>query len=460
MPGGVGGMDLYQSFKQEDGSWTTPQNLGNLVNTTGNEIFPTLRHDGKLYFSSDMHLGFGGLDIYECDWTSKSCDNIDHLGAPINGPKDDFGILWDEDGKTGFFTSNRNAASKDDILFFQYTSNFTVTVKVIDCNNLEPVLNAQVDVNGDNFYSNSIFTDQEGIAQINVPVGNIYDFEGVAENYSVSASCQHVQTIDGSQVGEGDRLELTLALSPNFSAEYSTSYVCGHVTNSRYGNPLGQAVLVITNNCTGLSTELQTDVSGTYFVAIDPKCDYTLTAAREGFENFTTTFTPSANGSSCHELNIGLAYLSEELPALLNEDVEIEEGKTLELYHIYFDRDDHTIRENAIPDLETLLKILENNPVITGEIMAHTDSRASHDYNMDLSDRRAQSVQDWLVSKGINRERLTAVGYGETRLKNECSDGVPCTEKQHQRNRRVEFRVISADAYIPEVSMEPSDDNE
>ncbi len=89
-----------------------------------------------------------------------------------------------------------------------------------------------------------------------------------------------------------------------------------------------------------------------------------------------------------------------------------------------------------------------------GEVMAHTDSRASNDYNKTLSQNRAEAARAWLISQGVSADRLTAAGYGETRLKNHCKDNVECSELEHQRNRRVEFRVTDFDNSIDNVSRE------
>jgi outer membrane protein OmpA-like peptidoglycan-associated protein len=126
----------------------------------------------------------------------------------------------------------------------------------------------------------------------------------------------------------------------------------------------------------------------------------------------------------------------------------------LELFHIYFDRNEADIREDAISDLKTLHEILVKHPDLKGEIMAHTDSRATHEYNIDLSNRRAKAARQWLISQGIDATRLTAVGYGETMLKNQCADGMECTEDEHQRNRRVEFRVTDIGSLVDERSQE------
>jgi len=125
----------------------------------------------------------------------------------------------------------------------------------------------------------------------------------------------------------------------------------------------------------------------------------------------------------------------EEVDCRLVEDVNL-----LPIFYEYnsakITSDSETIIDN------TLLKLMRDKPGIRVEIMSHTDSRGSDDYNMSLSQQRAQSVVNYLVSKGISRERLVARGYGETRLKNRCANGVDCTEAEHQQNRRTEFRIL------------------
>lgn len=116
-------------------------------------------------------------------------------------------------------------------------------------------------------------------------------------------------------------------------------------------------------------------------------------------------------------------------------------AKTLEIKMIYFDLDKHNIRTDAAVELTKILIVLQDNPTIKIEIKSHTDSRNSHAYNQSLSQRRAKSTMDWLINNGINMNRLSAKGFGETKLINECSDHVNCTEEEHQLNRRSEFII-------------------
>ena len=116
-------------------------------------------------------------------------------------------------------------------------------------------------------------------------------------------------------------------------------------------------------------------------------------------------------------------------------------NKPIVLENIYYDLDKYNIRTDAAEGLDKLVGIMRDNPDISIELGSHTDSRADDKYNMTLSQKRAESVVDYLVKHGILAERLVAKGYGETQLVNGCSNGVECSEEQHQANRRTEFKV-------------------
>jgi len=118
-------------------------------------------------------------------------------------------------------------------------------------------------------------------------------------------------------------------------------------------------------------------------------------------------------------------------------------NKPIVLENIYYDLDKYDIREDAAVGLNKLVSIMEDNPDINIELSSHTDSRADDRYNMTLSQRRAESAVNYIVSKGVGKDRITAKGYGETMLVNRCSNKVDCTEDEHQANRRTEFKVTS-----------------
>jgi len=129
------------------------------------------------------------------------------------------------------------------------------------------------------------------------------------------------------------------------------------------------------------------------------------------------------------------------------------------LLHIYYDFDQSYLRDEAEPQLQGLQAMLENNPEFVVEIGSHTDSRGSNYYNKALAQRRADSVVRWLVANGISRDRLVAVGYGESRNVNDCKNNIPCSEKEHQMNRRTEFRILGnmGDTDVREISQPKED---
>ena len=117
-------------------------------------------------------------------------------------------------------------------------------------------------------------------------------------------------------------------------------------------------------------------------------------------------------------------------------------GNVAYLLHIYYDFDQSYIREESVPELEKLLRLLQDNPSFIIELGSHTDSRGSNSYNDRLSQRRAEAVVRWLVEHDIERERLVPRGYGEGQTVNKCVNAIPCSEKEHQMNRRTEFKVL------------------
>ena len=129
-------------------------------------------------------------------------------------------------------------------------------------------------------------------------------------------------------------------------------------------------------------------------------------------------------------------------------------GSVFELDKVYYDLDESHLRPAGKGELQELAKIMERNKSITIELSSHTDSRASNEYNKDLSQRRAESCYDYLVSLGIDSDRIVPKGYGETKLINECSDGVECTEEQHQRNRRTQIEVLAFEPTECQPSMD------
>lgn len=336
MPGGIGGADIYVVAINEDGTLGTPKNMGNIVNTEGNEMFPFIHNEGTLFFSSDGHVGFGLLDIFATiEDENNSVVNILNLGEPINSLNDDFSYYLSEEGFDGYISSNREGGiGDDDIYKFTRIPPLMLKGQIFDDANNEPIVDAKVvlkDANGD---------------------------------------------------------EIAYFI---------------------------------------------TEANGYYEHIVDRDTNFTLEGSKEKYTSLTKEFN-SFNLDKEKELvvnlNVGLKPIED---VVLLADLEI----------IYFDLDKSNIRPDAALELDKVVNLMNKYPGMVIRLESHTDSRANDDYNIRLSNRRAKSTYEYIISNGIDASRITEYkGFGETQLVNKCSNGVKCSKEEHQLNRRTEFVII------------------
>ncbi|TYP98344.1 outer membrane protein OmpA-like peptidoglycan-associated protein [Tenacibaculum adriaticum] len=284
MPGGYGLSDIYEVDINPDGTFSSPKNLGEEINTEGRETFPFISKNGKLYFSSNGRPGLGGLDIYVITLSDNITDKtIYNLGEPINSSFDDFSFIIDDETKKGYFASNRpDGKGKDDIYRF----------------------------------------------------------------------CEALPLVENK-------------------------------------NKIDEEIVITNSQEQNIEIEKQT--------------------IRKDVTPEKNLVTPAPN---------------------------------LRFNPIYFDFDRYNIREDAKSELNKIILAMKEYPNIKVEIKSHTDSRANNIYNMKLSNKRAIATINYLVKRKIERSRLSSTGYGETKLKNNCSNGIKCLEKKHKQNRRAEFVII------------------
>jgi outer membrane protein OmpA-like peptidoglycan-associated protein len=357
MPGGIGGLDIWRCriYGNETGG---AENLGEPINTAGDEMFPTFRPNGDLCFSSDGHPGLGGLDIFIAHPVSDEMRNeesqssflIEHPGSPLNSQGDDFGMTFEGLLNQGYFSSNR----------------------------------------GDN----------RGL-------DHIYSF----------FNPEIVQTVKG-WVYEQDGYELTEA-----------------------------QVYMVGNDGTNLKLSVKGD--GSFTQEIKPGVDYVLLGTCKGYLNHQEQLrVEPVTESEEYVLQFPLANIS--APVLIE--------------NIFYDFDKATLRPESATALDELVKLLNENPNVTIELSAHTDYKGSDQYNERLSQRRAESVVNYLISHGIAADRLTPKGYGEGKpktIKKKVAERYPFLkegdvltedyiaqlpedqqEQCNQLNRRTEFRVL------------------
>lgn len=355
--GGFGGLDIYTASLNRRGRWVDVRNMGENVNTPGNEIFPYAGGTGKLYFSSDGWPGFGGLDIFEATRSGGKV-KLENLGAPINSNADDFGLFLFNPSR-GFFTSNRKGGKGDDDIY-------------------------------------TFVNDDPELRIVN------YWLSGTTLTHD-----------------ENDQLI-----------------------------PLSNTKVVLRDLEDNIIDEKFTQVDGKYRFRVYSEEEYYLVAEKE--EYFTTRIDFSTVGKSADKASLDKMITNIEFEVDLPLD-QIVVDKPIVLNNIYYDLDKADIKPAAAAELDKLVTLMKDNPTINIELSSHTDSRSSHDYNMNLSQRRAQSAVNYIASQGIEGRRMVAKGYGETKLIVQNAT----TEEQHQVNRRTEFKVTK---YNKKFAQQHADD--
>lgn len=204
----------------------------------------------------------------------------------------------------------------------------------------------------------------------------------------------------------------------------------GRVINANTGLPVSQAKVVLSSDKEPNDIEIYTNADGTYWFNLKPEHQYTIVASQTGFKPFVPEHFSTLHADSSQTLVRDLRL------------VPVEKEEVVVLRNIYFDFDKSEIRPDAAFELSKIHSFLISNPDARIELSAHTDSRGTHEYNMALSQRRAESAVAFLVASGIDASRLVARGYGFTKLANQCAKGVECTEAEHEFNRRVEFFIL------------------
>lgn len=206
--------------------------------------------------------------------------------------------------------------------------------------------------------------------------------------------------------------------------------LAGVTYNKKTGERLPAAAVTLFSGGRTITGKQNSKDDGTFFFELEVGADYRVLATKEGFYGDSTSLS-----------TLGLTK-SDTLKVALNLNPLFEKGKVLRLENIHYDFDKANIRTDAAKILNELVRTMRDNPTLKIELGSHTDSRGVDVYNLDLSQRRANSVVNYLVSRGISRDRMTAMGYGEQKLLNRCANGVACSVAEHQANRRTEFKVL------------------
>lgn len=324
MPGSIGGNDIWKVAVNADGSFGKPENLGSKVNTEGNESFPFITDDNRLFFASDGRKGFGGLDVFVIDFNKKT--DAANVGAPVNTAKDDFAFSFNTAKNIGFFSSNRTG--------------------------------------NDNIYQ--------------------------------------ATPVCGVEV-------ITL------------------VRDAKTGAILSDARVAILDDKKNVIETRTTGADGQVVYSVDCNRAYTLQVAKDGYES---------NVFPVAKTNGGIVNVNADLQPI---DVIVTPTEIV-LKEIFFEFNKSNITQEGAFELDKLVQVMKNNDQLVIMVKSHTDNRGSDVYNMNLSDRRAKSTVQYVISKGIDKSRISGKGYGESEPKVDCKEN--CTEEDHAKNRRSEFLII------------------
>jgi len=472
MPGGYGGTDIWMSrFKR--GEWTKPQNLGGSLNTRGNEMFPFIDGRGNLYFSSDFHPGLGDLDIFFIPMnniTGLPSGKTRNLGAPINSNKDDFGIITDGERQSGFISSNRKRGGIDDDIykFTRLGSLFgcrELIVNIFDQETKKPFdrIRFEYEIKGNTLRRESAITSSLGAIKLCLEADN--DFSFIVKQKGFQAETSSFSNKDASDY-ESSKLDIYLKKeivvvdknNKNKSIEIRKQAQIDILVARQNGNPVSTIFLGIVtagkdstpivgvkikfiNQCTGIAQEMITGSDGSYEFKRELNCDYILESFKENFGKSSELVARIEEKRNI--INIFRKKTSAANSASLFDTKLYKVGDVVKLDNIYYDSESYNIRKDAARELEKLVRTMQKNPNIIIEIRSHTDTRGNALDNLTLSQRRANEVLDFLVEKGVARARMRGVGKGEYEPVNSCGDGVQCTEAEHQRNRRTEFKILS-----------------
>jgi outer membrane protein OmpA-like peptidoglycan-associated protein len=436
MPGGKGGTDIYKTTLTSNGVWSKPENLGEGINTEGNEMFPSIHKDGLLFFSSNGHIGLGGLDVFVAEEKDGKFDGVKNLGAPINDTRDDFGFILDNEQKNGYFSSNRIGGKGDDDIY-----SFTMEKPFNSCKQIKGIAkNKQGQPLADtkvNLYDSqknvveSKTTTEDGAYVFCVKTDDNYTLEGQKTDYYDGKN--RAKTFDKDEV----IADVVLEKNDGF-ALYCI------VTDATTKEPIKDVTITLINKQTMELETIVTPATGDFLRTLPTKklndeVAYRLKLEAPGY--LTETFDYKKKLTQPGKYNI-----HEDLDvSMAKMQVGGDLAKMIDIKPIYFDVNKFNIRPDAAIELNKIIAVMTEYPTLEVELGSHTDCRAPIKYNETLSDKRAKASAAYIQAKIKNPNRIYGKGYGESKLKNGCAcEGTvksTCTDAEHQENRRTEFII-------------------
>lgn len=426
MPGGQGGTDLYLC-RDMGGHWGEPENMGAMINTPLDESFPYIGHDGTVYFASNGHPGLGGYDVQAAPRSKDGrYEVVINLGAPVNGPKDDFAFIIDAAGKTGYFTSNRPGGAGDDDIY-AFTMNgpleqrYLCTGVVIDDEAEMPVIDVEVQL-----------VDSAGqvVASSRTDAAGKYMF-AVEKDQEYKVVARMKGRFDGEQFLSTERIEQEQIVARDIhlvpDAGVWLRAVARHA--GRLGFIEGMTVNVV-NLSSFQSDTRTTGPGGDINLRLQPNEQFEVLFEKEGYFSISVPVSTLGMKQGVIDLNTTRDLSFEEVAVghpFTFERVRWLKGATLDPI--------------SKGELDAVAERMLVNPTLLFEVYAHEDARMEATAAMKLTQQRADAIVEQLRAKGVPKDRIQARGYGSTKPVNHCTAGIQCTESEHAENRRAGYMV-------------------
>ena len=418
--------DIFYS-KNNEGSWGAPVKLSG-INTRFNEVYPFV-YNGNLYFSSRGHKNYGGLDLFSIPIKIEGGSVVlqgtpQNMGKPINSSYDDFSLTYTSDS-TGYFASNREGVEGADELYKFIARNpiKNLLVKIKDTEGFvvnEATLNLyELDENGNKSLIGTYSPDDQGELQLPMAGSTNYGVEVTGEDYFPNNFM-----LNGNDITDEPKTVLLREV-----------LVVGKIEDDITNLPLKGTEVGIYELKNGeyvLVETLTSDENGKWEYPFNRNKEYKVNFEKRDYKP-TTFYIPTNKDKNRGDILTKLSSIKSE-PLLKKDDV-------VQLQNITFDFGSAELTAESIKILDNVVRYLKSNPDVKIELSAHTDCESGYLFNMRLSNRRAKSAYNYIVSKGIKANRMTRRGYGEKYILNGCLEPGQCSKEKNRENRRVEIKI-------------------
>lgn len=425
----------------KNGQWQKAELLPGVLNSQFNEGAACISPDGRYIYFTRCHApeGAGSCDIYRSEKKGNTWGKAENLGTNVNSAYWDAQPTIASDGRTLFFASNRPGGMGESDIYFTYLKDDGSWTKAKNCGEIintegkeiSPFIHPsnQVLYFASNYHCGmgglDIFYSNIENGKFLPPQNMGYPINTASDESSLIVSARGNYAIYASQRDEGKggldlyAFELDESLRPP-----AVTYVCGKITDIESGKAV-RAKIEVRNleNTKVICSAISDDKSGEYLVCLPVGADYAFSAASEGYlfhsENFSLK---NSDGNTPYQKDIAMK--------------QITVGSSLVLNNIFYSTASSSLLKESFAELNTLVKLLNENPSLKVEIEGHTDNVGSEQYNNNLSQKRADAVKNYLVEKGIAESRLKSRGYGFTKPIADNS-----TEEGRAKNRRTQIRI-------------------